>query len=125
VGQKLELGVVSAGHKAEILRRRAGIAAAQGHLGDAMRLLEQALASDPTLLAARLDRVGLWLRNLDTVAVRAEIDVLTREQPNNPSVLELAARVDLQAGRADEARNWLAQLGEAGVVDPEVHDILG
>ncbi|MFO7567978.1 MAG: tetratricopeptide repeat protein [Enhygromyxa sp.] len=125
LGQKLELGVVSAGHKAEVLRRRGQIAAAQGRLGEATRLLEQALAAEPTLLAARIDRAELWLQNRDTVSLRAELDVLTREHPGDPAVLELAARFDLQSGRADDARGWLEQLGEAGASNPKVHDILG
>src|SRR5690606_6074586 len=80
---------------------------------------------DPKLLAARLDRVELWLQNADMVSVRAEMDVLTRELPQDPAVLVQAARVDLQSGRAEDARNWLVSLGEAGASKPEVHDILG
>ncbi|HVI03903.1 MAG TPA: tetratricopeptide repeat protein, partial [Enhygromyxa sp.] len=125
IGRKLDLGAASAAHKAEILRRRAGVAAAQGQLGEAMRLLEQALESDPSSLAAKLARIELWLHNRDFVTLRTEVDVLTREHPTDPEVLKLAARVDLEAGRADDARTWLTQLGELASTDPEVHDILG
>lgn len=125
LGQALELGAASTGHKAEILRRRAGIAAARGQLGEAMRLLDQALEQDSSLLAARLDRIELWLQNRDFLTLRTEVDLLLREHGSKPAVLKLAARVKLQAGDADEARNLLAQLGEAAAGDPEVHDILG
>jgi tetratricopeptide (TPR) repeat protein len=125
LGRELELGAASSTHKAEIMRRRADIAVAQGQFGDGMRLLEQALESDPTQLAARIDRVELWMQNSELLTVRPELDVLTRDYPTEPRVIKLAARVDLQSGRAEEAREWLTQLGEAAVDDPEVHDMLG
>ena len=125
IGQALQLGTVSASHKAELLRRRGGIAAAQGRTGAALRLFEQALATDEDLLAARLDRVELWLANKDFPSIRVEIDLLTREHPSDPAVLKLAARVELEAGRDEDARERLAVLGEAAASDPEVHDILG
>ena len=125
IGDKLDLGAVGTGYKAELLRRRAALARIQGRSGDAMRLLEQSLAIQDGYVAARVDRIGLWLDNKDFASLRAELDLLTRDHPKDPAVLKVAAQAELQAGRDDDAREWLIALGEAARTDPEVHDLLG
>jgi tetratricopeptide (TPR) repeat protein len=125
VGQKLQPAAISEAHKAELLRERAGVAMTQGRTGEAMRLLEQALATDESLVSARVDRIDLLLANRDFPATRADIELLLRDQPKNREVLLVAARVELEAGRDDDARAHLAKLGEAAREDPQVHDLLG
>jgi tetratricopeptide (TPR) repeat protein len=126
IGQAIQPSSISDTHKGEILRQRAGIAMAQGRTGAAMRLLDQALASDEGLTAARIDRIDLWLSNKDFSSVRAELDVLMRgAAENDPLLVKTAARVDLEAGLDDEARARLEALGEAGSQDPEVQDLFG
>ncbi|PRP90611.1 tetratricopeptide repeat protein [Enhygromyxa salina] len=125
VGQGIQPAAISDTHKAELLRLRAEIAIAQGRSGEAMRLLDQALASDPSLMAARIERIELWLTNKDFTSVWAELDVLLREHPTDPVVLKTAARADLEAGRDDDARARFAALGESAANDPEVKDLLG
>jgi tetratricopeptide (TPR) repeat protein len=126
IGQGIQPSTISDTHKAELLRQRAGIAMAQGRTGAAMRLLDQALASDTGLIAARIDRIDLWLSNKDFSSIRAELDVLMRDDAAlDPVLLKTAARVDLEAGLDDEARERLASLGEAGAKDPEVQDLIG
>ncbi|KIG12760.1 TPR repeat protein [Enhygromyxa salina] len=126
IGQGIQPASISDTHKAEILRQRAGIAMAQGRTGAAMRLLDQALASDGGLTAARIDRIDLWLSNKDFSSIRAELDVLMQgEGAKNPLLIKTAARVDLEAGLDDEARARLESLGETGSKDPQVQDLFG
>ncbi|PRQ08221.1 tetratricopeptide repeat protein [Enhygromyxa salina] len=126
IGQSIQPASISDTHKAELLRQRAGIAMAQGRTGAAMRLLDQALASDDKLTAARIDRIDLWLSNKDFSSIRAELDVLMQgEGAKNPLLIKTAARVDLEAGLDDEARARLDSLGEAGSKDPQVQDLIG
>lgn len=125
VGQAIQPASVSEAHKAELLHRRAQVVAAQGHIGEALRLLEQALGSDATRVDIKAARVALQLRNRDNAAARAEVEILLRDHPQDRIALLMGARVDLEAGRVEEARAHLGQLGEAAVQDPEVQDLLG
>jgi tetratricopeptide (TPR) repeat protein len=128
IGQAIQPSSISDAHKAELLRQRAGVAMAQGRTGVAMRLLDQALASDAGLIAARVDRINLWLSNKDFSSVRAELDVLLHDDadhPSDPLVIKTAVRADLEAGLDEEARARLEALGEAGSKDPEIQDLFG
>jgi predicted Zn-dependent protease len=125
IGLGLQPTSVSDGHKALLLRRRAKIMAAQGHTGEALRLLEQAITSDATLIDARIDRIDLMLDLKDFAGARADLELLLREHAKDPKVLKTGARIDLEAGRDDDARAQLAQIGESAAKDPEVQDLLG
>jgi tetratricopeptide (TPR) repeat protein len=125
IGQSIQPTAVSDGHKAQLLQRRAEIVAAQGNTGEALRLLEQAITSDAKLVGARIDRIGLLLANKDFAGARADLELLLRDHATDPEVLKTAARIDLEAGRDEDARAQLAAIGERGATDPEVRDLLG
>lgn len=125
IGLSLQPTSVSDGHKALLLRRRAEIMAAQGYTGEALRLLEQAITSDPTLIDARIDRIDLMLDNKDFAGARADLELLLKDHAKAPKVLKIGARIDLEAGRDEDARAQLAVIGESGAKDPEVQDLLG
>lgn len=125
IGLNLQPTSVSDGHKALLLRRRAQIMAAQGHTGEALRLLEQAITSDTTLIDARIDRIGLMLDNKDLAGARADLELLLRDHAKDPKVLKIGARIDLEAGRDEDARAQLGQIGESAAKDPEVQDLIG
>ncbi len=125
LGQTIQPTAVSDGHKAQLLRQRAEIMAAKGHIGEALRLLEQAVTTDPKLIDARIDRIRLMLQNKDIAGARADLELLLRDHATDPKVLETSALIDLEAGRDEDARTTLATLGEAGTKDPVVQDLLG
>jgi tetratricopeptide (TPR) repeat protein len=125
IGQSIQPTTVSDGHKAQLLQRRAEIVATQGHTGEALRLLEQAVTSDPKLIGARIERIDLMLANKDFAGARADLELLLRDHATNPQVLKTGARIDLEAGRDEDARAQLAAIGESAAKDPEVQDLLG
>jgi tetratricopeptide (TPR) repeat protein len=125
IGQSIQPTTVSEGHKALLLQRRAEIVATQGHTGEALRLLEQAVTSDPKLISARIERIDLMLANKDFAGARADLELLLRDHATNPQVLKTGARIDLEAGRDEDARAQLAAIGESAAKDPEVQDLLG
>ncbi|MCA9699448.1 MAG: tetratricopeptide repeat protein, partial [Myxococcales bacterium] len=125
VAGRIQPSTVSNAHKAMLLRDQAAIALEQGRTDVAMRQLDQALATDPTLLDARLDRIRLWLDNQDLASARSDIEILLQEQAQNPEVIKIAVRLDIETGdRKGEAMTRLQSLGEAATKDPEAQDLL-
>jgi tetratricopeptide (TPR) repeat protein len=125
VGSTVPAAAVSTGYKAELLRTRAKVARAQGNVGEALRLLEQAIGTDEQFMAARIDKIDLALSVLDSASARAESELLLRQSPQDRKVLTAAVRVAIQAGRDEDARTHLQALGGPESTDPVVHELYG
>ncbi len=125
LGAELPAAPISGAHKAELLRTRARIAREQGNLGEAARLLEQAAASDEQAIAPLLDRVDLRLASQELGAARAEIEGLLKQHADDPEVLLMAARVDIAAGRQDDAIARVQPLEAAQGMAADMHEQIG
>ncbi|MFV8750580.1 tetratricopeptide repeat protein [Nannocystaceae bacterium ST9] len=125
IGNGLSAVSVSNGYKAELLRTRASIARAQGNVAEAMRLIEQAIASDEQGVGPRLDKIDLALGLRDAAGARTEAELLLRERPQDRAVMMAITRVAIEAGRDDDALTQLQALGGVESTDPAVHELYG
>jgi tetratricopeptide (TPR) repeat protein len=94
-------------------------------MAEALRLLDQAIATDASSVAPRIDKVELALSLRDLPTARSESELLLRERPQDREVMMLVARVAIEAGRDDDANAQLSTLGGPESTDPNVHVLYG
>ena len=77
---------------------------------EARKSFEQALAAQPGLAAAKAGLIALVAQQGDREAATRQAAELLKQAPDSPEALEVAADLELSAGRLDAARELLGRL---------------
>jgi len=88
-----------------------------GQAGDAVKQLETAFAKDPAQVQAGAALVGLYLRGGQTTKAVSVAEALLKQQPKNPSFMNLAGMARAQARDYAAARS---AFGQALKLDPSL-----
>ena len=80
------------------------LATERGQRDRASELFERAITSDPSLVSARLRLASLLIDERRFDRARSELDAASKLAPDEPALHRLRGRLELEAGRASEAR---------------------
>ena len=101
-------GIAAVGQDPALVRLLAWLLAEQGHVGDAVAMLQEALRArgDP---AERLTLARIALRANDPQAARKHLDELLAQRPADEEVLALRSVIDAAGGRVETTLALLAE----------------
>lgn len=121
---KRELGFILERNKqdARAMQALAQIAAREGKRDEQLNWSKQAAAASPQSFGARASLIQNQLARRDLKAALDESSTLIRDFPRDPRALELAANVNIAAGRFDQAQLLYSQVisAEPNAVRPRL-----